>query len=119
MGRYQGSCHCGTVRFEIESDLATVMKCDCSLCRKRNAVMVDVHKDHFTLISGEDSLGTYQWNMKIAKHHFCTKCGIYTFHRKRSLPDHYGVNLYCLDGVDFDSIEIEQAYGSQLSSVEK
>ena len=81
--------------------------------------MVDVYKDHFTLISGEDSLGTYQWNMKIAKHNFCTKCGIYTFHRKRSLPDHYGVNLYCLDGVDFESIEIEQAYGSQLSSVEK
>ena len=27
---YQGSCHCGTVRFEVEADLDHVRVCDCS-----------------------------------------------------------------------------------------
>lgn len=115
MALYQGQCHCGKVQFEIESDLKTVLMCDCSLCRKKNAPMVDVHKSDFRLIAGEDSLATYQWNMKIAKHHFCKNCGIYTFHRKRSQPDHYGVNLHCLDGIDFDKIQITQVHGAKMS----
>ena len=42
-------------------------------------------------IAGEDKLTLYQWNTKIARHYFCSVCGIYPFHRKRSMPDHYGI----------------------------
>lgn len=112
---YQGACHCGAVRFEIESDLAEFTKCDCSLCRKKNALMVAVHEDDFRLLAGEEALGLYQWNFRIARHHFCTLCGIYTFHRKRSAPDSYGVNVYCLERVDVDAVPVRQAHGAEMS----
>lgn len=113
---YRGSCHCGAVVFEIDSVLEEFTKCDCTLCRKKNAVMTKVHESHFRLIQGEEHLGLYQWNTKVAKHHFCTNCGIYTFHRKRVTPDFIGVNVFCLEGVDTGNITITQADGATMST---
>lgn len=109
-----GSCHCGSIKFEVDTDLAEFTKCDCSLCVKKNAVMLQVHEDQFRLISGDDVLGLYQWNFKIAKHHYCKNCGIYTFHRKRAAPDCYGINAYCLDA-DISAVSIRQAHGKTMS----
>jgi hypothetical protein len=36
MQKYQGSCHCGAVRFEIETDFPELTMCDCSICLARN-----------------------------------------------------------------------------------
>jgi hypothetical protein len=47
----------------------------------------------------------YQFDTKAAKHYFCSICGIYTHHRRRSNPDQYGINLGCLQGVDPALIE--------------
>ena len=40
MQKYQGSCHCGAVRFEIETDFPELTMCDGSICRRKNALMV-------------------------------------------------------------------------------
>ncbi len=106
MPLYQGACHCGAVRFQIDADLKEFTSCNCTLCRKKNAVMTQVHESKFTLLAGEDNLGLYQWNTKTAKHYFCKTCGIYPFHRKRSAPDSYGVNVFCLEGADLGSVPI-------------
>ncbi len=40
---------------------------------------------------------------------FCSVCGIYTFHQRRSNPQQYGVNVACIDGVspfDFPCVEV-------------
>ena len=110
--QYSGSCHCGAVRFEAKADLDTAIKCNCSLCRKKNATMVRIPSENFKLIEGADQLGLYQWNTKVAKHYFCKNCGIYTFHRPRTAPDLYGLNVACLDGVDAYALEPELANGA-------
>ena len=33
-------------------------------------------------------------------HRASCHCGIYTHHRRRSNPGHYGYNVACLEGVD-------------------
>ena len=76
MQTYQGSCHCGAVAFEIDAVLTEFTTCDCSLCRKKNAVMTKVHESAFRLLKGKNVLGLYEWNAHIAKHHFCNSCGI-------------------------------------------
>jgi hypothetical protein len=92
--------------------------CDCSLCTKKNARMLRVPKEALRIDAGEEMLATYQWNTRVAKHHFCSCCGIYTFHRKRSDPESYGVNVYCLTGFDLESVPLRRAEGSSMSIVE-
>lgn len=86
-----GSCHCGAVRFRVDATIVELTTCDCSLCVKRNAVMAKVPERALKVLAGEDRLTLYQWNTRRAKHYFCSQCGIYVFHRKRSAPDHFGI----------------------------
>ncbi|SHJ00084.1 Uncharacterized conserved protein [Palleronia salina] len=95
-----GQCHCGTVRFTVRltDGLNTARRCSCSLCAKRGAVAVSAPLDGVTIHQGADKLSTYRFNTGVAEHHFCSVCGIYTHHKRRSDPDQYGVNLACLEG---------------------
>lgn len=69
------------------------------------------------IVQGEELLSLYEWNSKRAKHHFCSQCGIYVFHRKRAAPEHYGVNIFCLDGFDVSSLPIRPTEGLNMSVV--
>jgi hypothetical protein len=106
-----GACHCGSVRFHVRlmDGLRTARRCDCSFCRMRGSIAVSAKVGDLTILSGEDKLSTYQFNTHTAKHYFCSVCGIYTHHRRRSNPDEYGVNAACLEGVspfDFDEVPV-------------
>jgi hypothetical protein len=118
MSRYAGSCHCGTVTFQIDAEIVELTTCDCSLCKRKNALMTKVHERHLTILSGEDDLSLYEWNTRRAKHYFCSRCGIYTFHRKRSEPDHYGVNVFCLEGFDPNAVPVRATEGVGMSVVD-
>ena len=111
---WRGSCHCGGVRFEIETDFPELTMCDCSMCRRRNALMVKVHESRFRLIAGEDLLTEYQFHTRTARHFFCKVCGIYPFHRKRVTPDNLGVNVFCLEGFNPEGISVRQAVGAAM-----
>jgi len=79
--------------------------------------MTKVHESQFKLISGHGNLSEYKWNTRVAKHYFCRKCGIYTFHRKRAQPDHYGINIFCIDGFDPSDINIRDTEGENMTVV--
>lgn len=95
-----GGCHCGSVRFHarLTDGLHTARRCTCSYCRMRGAVAVSVDLPDFSITRGESALTLYQFNTKAARHYFCSVCGIYTHHQRRSSPHQFGVNLACLDG---------------------
>jgi hypothetical protein len=104
-----GSCHCGAVKFtaELPKGLASARRCTCSICRMRGAIAVTSTDADFTIHEGEDKLATYRFNTKTAEHHFCSVCGIYTHHKRRSNAGQIGVNVACLEGVSpFDFAEI-------------
>lgn len=98
----RGTCHCGAVELEVElSDgLATARRCNCSFCRRRGAAVVSAPLDGLRVLRGADKLTLYQWNTMTAEHWFCSVCGNYTHHRRRSNPNEYGVNMAILQGVD-------------------
>jgi catechol 2,3-dioxygenase-like lactoylglutathione lyase family enzyme len=112
--RHSGSCHCGAVRFEMESDFPELTMCDCSICKRKNALMVKVHISKFSLLSGEDALIAYQFHTHTATHYFCKVCGIYPFHRKRVTPDYYGINVHCLHDFDPAGIPVRQTIGALM-----
>ena len=109
---YRGGCHCGAIAFEIETDFPELTTCDCSICRRRNALMVKVHESRFRLLAGADALVEYRFHTRTARHFFCGTCGIYPFHRKRSAPDCYGVNVFCLDDFDPTGIPVRATAGA-------
>lgn len=111
-----GSCHCGAVKFtaELPQGLASARRCTCSICRMRGAVAVTSTPAEFRVTEGEDKLATYRFNTMSAEHHFCSICGIYTHHKRRSNPGQLGVNVACLEGVSpFDFEEVVVYDGSR------
>ncbi len=99
---HSGSCHCGSVQFELSlpNGLEQLRRCDCSMCRRRGAIVASVPLDGINIIKGREFLSLYQFNTKTAKHYFCSNCGIYTHHQRRSNPEEYGFNVACLEGVN-------------------
>ncbi|MGF1659169.1 MAG: GFA family protein [Rubrimonas sp.] len=99
------SCHCGAIRLRFPAlDLASARRCDCSLCRRKGAVMVSVPRADLVVEAG-DALRRYQFGTMTAEHYFCGVCGIYTHHRRRSNPEECGVNLGCVEGADMRAVE--------------
>lgn len=73
-----------------------------------------------TVTRGEDKLSLYQWNTKVAKHYFCSVCGIYTHHQRRSNPNEFGFNVACIAGVQPELLTgVEQTNGKSSSLVEE
>jgi hypothetical protein len=106
-----GSCHCGGVQFTttLTEGFASARRCTCSICRMRGAVAVTSTPDAFQITEGQEKLATYRFNTGTAEHHFCTICGIYTHHKRRSNPNQLGVNVACLEGVspfDFEQVVV-------------
>jgi hypothetical protein len=114
-----GSCHCGAVRFTVTltEGFASARRCTCSICRMRGAVAVTSTPDAFRITAGDDKLATYRFNTMTAEHRFCSICGIYTHHKRRSNANQLGVNVACLDGVSpFDFPEVVVFDGDRHSS---
>ena len=94
---YEGSCHCGAVRFRIEApEKIACIECNCSICVKSGYLHLIVPAARFTLLKGESSLTTYSFNTGVAKHKFCRICWIKSFDIPRSNPDGVDVNVRCL-----------------------
>lgn len=111
-----GACHCGAVQFivKLNQGLASARRCSCSICRMRGAVAVTSTPDGFYIKNGADFLSTYRFNTGIAEHHFCSICGIYTHHKRRSNPNELGVNVACIEGISpFDFLEVVVNDGSR------
>jgi hypothetical protein len=100
--RHKASCHCGAVELELllPDGIVDPRRCDCSICRRKGAIVASVPLSGITIVRGAEVLRLYQFNTGTAKHYFCSVCGIYTHHQRRSNPEQYGFNVGCLEGVN-------------------
>ena len=80
----EGSCHCGVVRFSVESpEPYPFMRCYCSICRKTaggGGYAINLGALSETLeVEGEENLSVYQARIdgeeSAARRHFCGVCG--------------------------------------------
>ena len=108
-------CHCGAVEAKIKTpiNLKKILRCNCSLCKRKGAVMSMVKNEDFKIIKGTNKLKIYQFHTNTAKHYFCSICGVYTHHNPRSNPAMTGFNLGCIDEINtFDLNDIVVNDGS-------
>jgi hypothetical protein len=100
-------CHCGAIEAEIniKENLDKVLRCNCSLCKRKGALMSMIKNEDFKIVKGLNKLKLYQFHTKVANHYFCSICGIYTHHNPRSNPLMTGFNLGCIDEIDSLSLK--------------
>jgi hypothetical protein len=114
MRTHSGGCHCGRVRFEVAAPAdIQVSDCDCSICRKSGYLHLIVPAERFKLLSGGDALTTYTFNTRVAKHFFCSTCGVKSFYIPRSHPDGVSVNARCIDAGSIESMTVAAFNGRE------
>ena len=112
--KHRAACHCGAVVLELDlpDGIVDPRRCDCSMCRRKGAIVATVAESGIRIVQGQSQLKLYQFNTRTAKHFFCGNCGIYTHHQRRSTPDQYGFNLGGLEGVNpYDLGQIKTSDG--------
>ena len=115
--KYQGSCHCGAIRFEFTTvPLIKGLRCNCSICSRKGAMMTPeaIAPEKFIIQAKDGALGVYQFGAKTAKHYFCRECGIYPFHETARMPGHFRANLGCVEGIDTFALEVDVFDGKHL-----
>jgi len=111
---FQGSCHCGAVKFSVDAELPKeAMSCNCSICRRKGTLMA-FYPAAKVRAEGEGSLGAYQFNTHRLTHWFCKTCGIHPFAGGIG-PDGNemrAINLRCVPDADLDALKIQKFDGA-------
>lgn len=114
--KYSGGCHCGSVRYEVETDLASVMTCNCSHCHAKGVALTFVDPPQFTLLTPHAPLSEYRFNTKRIAHLFCPACGVESFARgiDKAGNEKIAINARCLQDVDLDTLAITKLNGKDF-----
>lgn len=116
MQTYTGSCHCGNVRYEAETDISQAITCNCSHCGRKGLILTFVPEEKFKLLSGENDQTLYHFNKGVIDHLFCKTCGVESFGRGIA-PDGtktVALNIRCFEGIDVHDLKPQQYNGKDL-----
>lgn len=108
-----GSCMCGKVAFEVETDLDGLIECNCSHCFRKGLILKFVPAERFRLVHGEDALSEFRFNKHRIQHMFCQTCGVQSFARGKG-PDGsetVAINVRTLEDIEPWSYETQKVDG--------
>lgn len=111
--KYQGSCHCGRVAFEVEGTIESALACNCSICQRKGSLLWFVPRDKLRLTTPESNLRTYTFNRHVIKHRFCANCGMHPFGEGVDPKGNAtaAINIRCLEDIDLESIPVNHFDG--------
>jgi hypothetical protein len=96
----KGSCLCGSITYQVEGDIDTVIKCHCKKCRKSSGTAfgtnAPVKASAFMLTSGKDALGGFKSSDDLVRH-FCRNCGSPIYSQRLSTPELIRLRIGTLD----------------------
>jgi hypothetical protein len=110
MAIHSGSCHCGKIAYDFESDPITAgMECNCSMCGRKGSILHFIPQAAFTLKTPKENVATYRFNKHVINHNFCPDCGIAPFSDGTDPKGNkmVAINLRCVEGVDPRSLDIK------------
>lgn len=105
---YKGSCHCRKVAFEVEGELSAAVRCNCSICARKGALLWAVPHKKLRMLAWGDDLGRYTFGSKAIAHRFCRTCGIHPFAEDVSEGSERSayININCLDDIDLATVPV-------------
>ena len=97
----QGSCACGTVRFQVTAPFDSAGHCHCHRCRRRSGAMwttnATLGADAVEVVAGAGELRTWRPPDGLSKS-FCAQCGGHVFSGDPGQGGTVGVRLGALMG---------------------
>ena len=115
--KYEGSCHCGAIKFHFTApQINDGLRCNCSICQRKGAIMTafTVEPENISITAEQSALRVYEFGSCVAKHYFCNHCGIYPFHHSMSQPNQYRINIGCVRGIDSSNLPFEVFNGASI-----
>lgn len=114
--KYQGSCHCGRVAYEVEGTIDNALACNCSLCQRKGSLLWFVPIAQFRLTTPEADASTYTFNKHVIKHRFCPSCGIHPYAEGVDPKGNRmaAINLRCIEGVELDALPVKHFNGRDM-----
>jgi hypothetical protein len=111
--KYNGSCHCGKVAFEVEGELTSALACNCSICQRKGSLLWFLPRSSFTLLSPDAAASTYLFNKHLIRHRFCPNCGIHPYAEGTDPQGNAmaAVNVRCLEGIELDKVQVHHYDG--------
>ena len=86
------------------------------MCRRKAGYLsaFTLTKDELRVETASDAVGLYQFGTHVAKHHFCTTCGVHPFTETRLKPGEFRINLGCVDDLDLGALEVTDYDGQSI-----
>jgi hypothetical protein len=114
--KYEGSCHCGKVAFEVDGEIDRGLSCNCSMCSRKGSLLWFVPRENLTLLSPDDVASTYTFNKHAIQHRFCATCGIHPYAEAGDAKGKpmAAINLRCLKGIDLSTIPVHAFNGRDM-----
>jgi hypothetical protein len=114
--RYKGSCHCGTIAFEVEGEITKGLACNCSICQRKGSLLWFVPRNSLALSTPEEDSRVYLFNKHLLKHRFCPTCGIHPYAEGKDPKGNEmaAVNIRCLEGIDLSAIPVTHFDGRSV-----
>jgi hypothetical protein len=114
--RYQGSCHCGRVAFEVEGEIEGALACNCSMCQRKGSLLWFVPREKLQLTTPDENAAAYTFNKHAIRHRFCANCGIHPYGEGTDPKGNAmaAVNIRCLEDIDLDAIPVKHFNGRAL-----
>lgn len=111
--KYQGSCHCGKIAFEVEGEIDGALSCNCSMCQRKGSLLWFMPRTALNLLTPENAMSTYTFNKHVIKHHFCPDCGIHPFGEGTDPNGNVmaAINIRCIEDIDLTKIPIQHYDG--------
>ncbi|MDR3387091.1 MAG: GFA family protein [Rudaea sp.] len=114
--KYQGSCHCGKVAFEVEGQIDKAISCNCSMCQRKGSLLWFVPRDKLHLLTPDKNAETYTFNKHAIRHRFCPACGMHPYGEGTDPKGNRmaAINIRCLENVELSSIPVSHYDGRSL-----
>ena len=72
------SCHCGAVKFAVETAPADVTDCNCPICRRLGALWAYYQRPQIRFEADNGPTDAYAWGRRSLEFHRCRSCGCVT-----------------------------------------
>lgn len=96
-----GSCHCQTVKYEVDGEIDGIYHCHCETCQKLNGTSYGstgfVPVDSFRIVAGQDALTAYE-SSPGKNRYFCSVCSAPIYAHAQASAERVGIRVGLLDG---------------------